>query len=181
MTGELAALAGVVVTVAVNSVGTALYLSIQAIQEESAELSPNVLVVSALLTMAVLVFRWSAPAESKRTIAAPKPIAVGMVIFPLVLLVASVRLILQHRNVFPWDPRPEWSTIIGLSLMGVCRILCLRRVSARVDARRGAVRRLPRVRFGAHRSVSAHAAGRGLVEQFVDVRWLDLWVGFERQ
>jgi hypothetical protein len=118
VTGELAAFAGIAVTVGVNALGMAIYLGYKATLGGSGGLTLHVLAMIGLLGVAVLVFRRFGSLKPKRLIATPKPIMIGMVVYPIVLLSAAVRLILQQRNVFPWDPRPEWSTIIGLGLVG---------------------------------------------------------------
>jgi hypothetical protein len=118
VTGELAAFAGVAVTVLTNAIGTLVFLVYQSIQESRGDLVPNIVVMLLLAIVSIAVFRWSRGLASRRVIPTPRVLFIAMIVFTVVLLSASVRLILQHTNVFPWDPRAEWSTMIGLSLLG---------------------------------------------------------------
>ena len=94
------------------------FLAVFSIRHETGELLLHLGGMIALLGAGILALRWSYSIQPIFVNPTPKSLRVSMVVFPIILVIASIRLILQSSNVFPWDPQPQWSTIIGLCLMG---------------------------------------------------------------
>jgi hypothetical protein len=118
ITGEMAALTGVAIIVGVNATGMAGFLAIYSVRHDTTELIVHVTGMIAILLAGMYTYRWSRHLKPRDNTPTPRLVRAAMVIFPIILFIASVRLIAQSTNVFPWDPQPQWSTIIGLCLMG---------------------------------------------------------------
>ncbi len=115
---EMAGLKGISLTVIVNAFGMSVFLAIYSVRHQTTELIPNLVGMIAILGCGLYSIGWSSKIAPIQTNPTPKTVRDSMVVFPLILMIASIRLILQSSNVFPWDPQPQWSTIIGLCLMG---------------------------------------------------------------
>lgn len=117
VTGELAAFAGIGLnTVAVNA-GAAIYFSGRALGGESG-LAVAIIVCAAFVVIGGLVYAWARrlPARDRR--AMPSVVRWAFVGFALTLLAVGSALVLQVPRVFPWDLRPQTSTLFGLIFLG---------------------------------------------------------------
>lgn len=64
------------------------------------------------------MFLWSVRISIDRTVPMPKPVRWSFVVFIVVLLVVSLRMIANVSNVIPWKITPDLSVVIGWMFLG---------------------------------------------------------------
>lgn len=117
--GELATLAPVALVSLVVNAGVAIYLAIRAATTD--DRSPLAFAAGSL-ALAVgsgLVFRWVRRIPPRDGRATPRPVRRIMAGLGLLVGVISVGLLGRVDGLFPWDLRPETSTMFGIVYLGV--------------------------------------------------------------
>ena len=117
--GELAMLASVAPNSLVVSSGLAIYLSLRAADRGDGS---SLIAVAGLVVFALLsaqLFRWARSIPSRDERATPRWVRVVMAVLTLFVVTVRSGLLARAAEVYPWDLRPETSTMFGIIYLGV--------------------------------------------------------------
>ena len=116
ITGELAALAAIAVTIVVGGSSLLAYAVMLSIDNRAASHLPVVLFFVVLIAAGVALFRATRSLPELASERQSRGVRLTFSLFIILLIIAATRCLVRDEAVFPWDVHPSWSTQIGLAL-----------------------------------------------------------------